>query len=187
MNETDPTLSTDRLQLRLLTNADLEAVWPGVSDPEVSENMSWSAHRNKEETRIFLERIETDFAAGKGITWAVRTAGEFCGIFSIISILRRHRALRYDRGELAYWCLPKHQGKGIMSEAGRSVIAYAFGPLGLNRLVVAHHLENVASRKLIERLGFRAIGTEHEAFMKNGRWIDTKIYELLAKDYKFPC
>jgi RimJ/RimL family protein N-acetyltransferase len=54
--------------------------------------------------------------------------------------------------------------------------------LGLNRLVVGHHLENIASQKLIERLEFRPIGIEHQAFMKDGRWIDTKIYELLKRD-----
>jgi RimJ/RimL family protein N-acetyltransferase len=184
MNHGEPTLSTERLELTALTMADLDVVWPGVSDPLISENMSWTAHRDKEETRVFLKRLEDDFAAGKGITWGVRLAGDFCGIFSIISILRSHRALRYDRGELAYWCMPQHQGRGIMSEAGQAVIGYAFGKLGLNRLVVAHHLENVPSRKLIERLGFKPIGIEHQAFMKNGRWIDTKIYELLAQDHR---
>jgi RimJ/RimL family protein N-acetyltransferase len=37
---------------------------------------------------------------------------------------------------------------------------------------------------LIARLGFKPIGIEHEAFMKNGRRIDIKMYELLKKDYR---
>jgi RimJ/RimL family protein N-acetyltransferase len=109
--------------------------------------------------------------------------GEFCGIFSIINILRSHRALRYDRGELAYWCSPEHQLKGIMTEAGRSVVEFAFTKLGLNRLVVGHHLNNSPSQKLIERLGFTPIGIEHQAFIKDGHWIDIRTYELLARDY----
>ena len=127
---------------------------------------------------------ETDLASGRSITWAIRSKGEVCGIFSIINILRFHRALRYDRGELAYWCATRHQGKGLMSEAGRCVIEFAFGKLGLNRLVVAHHLENLPSQRLIERLGFTLIGLEHEAFMKHGRWIDLKTYELLSHQYR---
>jgi RimJ/RimL family protein N-acetyltransferase len=175
-------LATARLQLTPLTTSDLEAVWPSVSDPIVSEHMSWNTHRNKEETLRFLERIESDLVSEKAITWGVRSMGEFCGIFSIINILRSHRALRYDRGELAYWCSPQHQRKGIMTEAGRSIIEFSFTRLGLNRLVVGHHLNNVASQRLIERLGFKPIGTEHQAFMKDDNWIDTKIYELLARD-----
>jgi Acetyltransferases, including N-acetylases of ribosomal proteins len=176
-------LCTPRLELSALTAQDIDVIWPSVSDPAVSEHMSWSAHRNKDETLAFLKRIECDLANERGFTWAIRSMGEFCGIFSIIGILRAHRALRYDRGELAYWCVVKHQGKGLMTEAGRSVIEFAFTKLLLNRIVVAHHLENDSSRRLIERLGFKLIGIEHEAFMKNGRWIDTKMYELLKKEY----
>jgi ribosomal-protein-alanine N-acetyltransferase len=176
-------LATARLKLTPLTSRDLEAVWPGVSNPIVSEHMSWSTHKNKEETLRFLERVESDLASGRAITWGIRSEGQFCGIFSIINILRTHRALRYDRGELAYWCSPEHQLKGIMTEAGRSVIGFAFIKLGLNRLVVGHHMDNVPSQKLIERLGFKPIGIEHQAFLKDGPWIDIRTYELLARDY----
>jgi ribosomal-protein-alanine N-acetyltransferase len=175
-------LSTPRLELTALTTQDVESIWPSVSDPALPQHMSWNPHRSKNETLEFLKRIESDLATGKGITWGIRSMGEFCGIFSIINVLRTHRALSYDRGELGYWCAIEKQGKGLMTEAGVIVIQFAFTKLGLNRLVVAHHLENDRSRKLIERLGFKPIGIEHEAFMKNGRWIDTKIYELLAKD-----
>jgi len=183
MTSAELNLATTRLQLTPLTIRDLEAVWPSVSDPTVSEHMSWNTHTDKEETLRFLERIESDLVSEKAITWGVRSRDEFCGIFSIINILRSHRALRYDRGELAYWCSPEHQLKGIMTEAGRSVIEFAFIKLGLNRLVVGHHLNNVASQKLIERLGFKPIGIEHQAFIKDGPWIDIRTYELLARDY----
>jgi RimJ/RimL family protein N-acetyltransferase len=187
MTVADLNLATARLQLTPLTTRDLEAIWPSVSDPIVSEHMSWNTHGNKEETRTFLERVESDLVSERAITWGIRSMGEFCGIFSIINILRSHRALRYDRGELAYWCSSDHQLKGIMTEAGRSVIGFAFTKLRLNRLVVGHHLHNVPSQRLIERLGFKPIGIEHQAFIKNGRWIDIKTYELLAGDYSPPA
>jgi RimJ/RimL family protein N-acetyltransferase len=183
MTTADLTFTTERLHLAPLTTRDVEAIWPSVSDPAVSEHMSWKPHDTKEETRSFLERVESDLAAGKAITWAVRWQDQFCGIFSIINIVRSHRALRYDRGELAYWCAPPHQGKRIMTETGRGVIQFAFNKLALNRLIVGHHLENIASKKLVQRLGFKLIGTEHQAFMKNGRWIDIRMYELLARDF----
>ena len=179
-------ISTPRLELTALTTQDVEAIWPSVSNPVLAEHMSWNAHRSKDETLEFLKRIESDLATGKGITWAIRSRGEFCGIFSIINILISHRALHYHRGELGYWCAIEMQGQGLMTEAGQSVIQFAFSKLGLNRLVVWHHLENERSQKLIERMGFKPIGIEHEAFMKNGRWIDTAMYELLKKDF-FVC
>lgn len=176
-------LCTPRLDLSALTTQDVETIWPSVSDPTLPKHMSWNAHRSKIETLEFLKRIESDLASGKGITWAMRSKGEFCGIFSIINILRSHRAIHYNRGELAYWCTAEKQGKGLMTEAGMIVIKFAFDKLGLHRLVVWHHLENERSEKLIGRMGFRPIGIEHEAFMKNSKWIDTKMYELLKNDF----
>jgi len=71
-----------------------------------------------------------------------------------------------------------------MTEAGKRIIEFSFTRLALNRLVVGHDVENLPSQRMNERLGFKLIGIEHEAFMKNGRWIDIKIYELLRKDYR---
>jgi len=184
MNAGDWDLRTARLELTPLTAEDIESVWPSMSDPKISARMSWNAHQNKDETLAFLKRIEDDFATGVGLTWGIRMGREFCGIFSIISILRSHRALRYDRGEVACWCARNMQGRGVMTEAGKRIIEFSFTRLALNRLVVGHDVENLPSQRMNERLGFKLIGIEHEAFMKNGRWIDIKIYELLRKDYR---
>lgn len=178
------TLVTERLLLQPATLADADIIWPHVSNPEISRHMSWEPHVDMAQTRAFLISIEEAAAAGRSHTWTIRdrSTKELCGIFSLIAILRTHRSLSYHRAELAYWCVPSWQGKGIMTEAGHAVIDHAFSQLGLNRLVVAHHLENPASQRLIQRLGFSQIGVEHQAFQKNGQWIDTIIYELL-KDW----
>jgi RimJ/RimL family protein N-acetyltransferase len=186
MTPADIERSTERLHLSALTTDDLEAIWPSVSDPAVSADMSWSPHQSKVETLEFLKQVERNLAEEKSITWTLRAADRFCGIFSLINIQRSHRALRYDRAELAYWCAVAKQGQGLMTEAGLNVIQFGFTSLGLHRLVVWHHLENERSRRLIERLGFKLIGVEHEAFMKNGRWIDTRMYELLRNDPAAP-
>lgn len=172
-------LTTARLVLRPISLQDLDDVWPGVSDPEIARHMSWEPHSDPAETRQLLERLSSDEASGRGVTWTIRRGGEFCGIFSLINVLRSHRALTYNRAELAYWCLPRFQRQGIMREAGDVVVDFAFGALALNRLIVGHHLENTASERLILHLGFSPIGDEHQAFSKHGRWIDIRMYELL--------
>jgi [ribosomal protein S5]-alanine N-acetyltransferase len=184
-NYDDWSIRTSRLVIRPTSVADLDEIWPHVSDPEISRNMSWEPHQTKEETIAFLHRMESERKLGKNITWSIRNSetSVFCGIFSVISIVRQHRALTYDRGELAYWCGRAQQGQGFMSEAGKAVIEFAFTTLNLNRLVVAHHSENNPSKRLILKLGFTKIGVEHEAFQKSGRWIDTTIYELLKNSW----
>jgi [ribosomal protein S5]-alanine N-acetyltransferase len=180
----DLTIKTDRLFLRPLTVDDIEIIWPHVSNPEIPKYMSWDAHMDKTETQKFLERIHEDMADGKSILWAIFLKEQFCGIISLISIIRRHRSLTYDKAELAYWLAPKYQKQGIMTEAGKAVIGVAFQKLGFHRLTVSHMPENKASENLIKKWQFRYIGEEREAFMKNAKWHNHKLYELLVSDYK---
>lgn len=174
-------LKTERLTLRPLRVADAPVVFPYLANKEISKDMSWEAHRSIEETIAFLKRVEEELEKGRSITWGIFENGLFRGVFSIISILRSHRSLVYDRAELAYWLGPEFQGKGIMTEAGLKIIDFAFNELKLHKIVVGHHLQNKASEKLINRLGFEFRYDEIEAFKKNGEWIDCKFYELRKK------
>lgn len=159
-------------------------LWPYVSDPEISKDMSWDYHRSKGETQAFIDATLKSMEDGRTITWCVFYGDKFCGIFSLIAILRKHRSLTYDRAELAYWVGPEFQRKGIMTECGEKVLDYAFNTLKLNKLLVGHHIINKGSENLIKRLGFRFLYQEEEVFQKDGVWITCKFYELNHKDYK---
>ena len=178
------TFDTSRLQLRLLQKDDAAMLWPYVSDPQISKDMSWLPHKNIDETQAFIDNTLLSFDAGKSLTWCVFFENKFCGIFSLIGILRQHRSLIYNRAELAYWLGPAYQGKGIMTEAGIKIVDFAFNDLGLHKLVVGHHINNQNSKKLIERLGFKYLYTEEDVFNKNNEWITCQFYELKAKDLK---
>jgi ribosomal-protein-alanine N-acetyltransferase len=176
------TLETTRLLLRPIEIGDVDALWPYLSDPEISRYMSWTPHRSRQEASDFVTRLIEDRAAGRGMTWSLIYQGRLCGIFSLIAIMRRHRALVYDRAELAYWLGMEFRGLGLMKEAGRRVIAYAFEELDIHRLVVGHFTINAASERLIGALGFRYVGEERDAFMKDGIWYNMKAYDLLVTD-----
>lgn len=57
--------------------------------------------------------------------------------------------------ELGFHLLPGFWGRGLAEEAGRAVIQYAFGTAGASGLFAGHHPENAASRRVLEKLGFR--------------------------------
>lgn len=66
-----------------------------------------------------------------------------------------------DRGpEIELGCAfgAAHWGKGFATEAGRAILAEAFGPLGLTRVVAVAHDEHVASQRVLAKLGFVAEG-----------------------------
>lgn len=181
MNDT-LTLQTQRLTLKPISVDELEEVFESVRDPEISKYMSWDPHNSIDQTKSFIERLRQEMEAGKTYTWSIFLEGAFCGIVSLLAITRQHRALTYDRAELAYWVSRKYQRMGIMTEACQQVIGFAFGQMNLHRLTVSHVSENDASQNLIKKLDFRYIGEEHEAFQKNGKWYNHKLYERINKN-----
>ncbi len=171
-------LTTSRLVLTPAVTGDAEALFPHLSNPEISKDMAWTPHGSIAETLLFLESVQRSRESGSARHWTIRHEGEAVGLFSLIDIRRQHRAITYDRAELAYWLAPEFQRRGIMSEAGIEVIRFAFEDLGLENLVVAHHVGNAASEGLIKRLGFVYSHREDRAFRKAGSWIDCLHYRL---------
>ena len=187
MNSINYTLHTDRLILSVIQETDAPLLFHNMSNPEISKDMSWKAHETLKDTNKFVADVLNGLSAGKSVTWCIRLKEEpanIIGIFSIISILRSHRELTYDRAELAYWIDPAFQGKGYMTEAGKAVLEFGFGQMNLHRIYVSHHSNNDNSKGLIVRLQFRYTWTEKESFMKNNKWIDVAHYELLKSEYK---
>ncbi|MEI6265408.1 MAG: GNAT family N-acetyltransferase [Sphingobacteriia bacterium] len=177
------TLKTNRLELRPLVLQDADALWPYVKNPEISELMAWDAHQNIETTINFLQGVQKNFDDGKAISWGIHFEGKIIGVFSLISILKSHRSLTFNKAELAYWIGPEFSGKGYMTEAGEALLHFGFEILGLNKIYVGHHEGNEKSKGLIERLHFKFSHIEYEAFKKHVDWINVYYYQLLSKEY----
>jgi RimJ/RimL family protein N-acetyltransferase len=62
---------------------------------------------------------------------------------------------------------------------------FAFGPIGLHKLAVYHAADNPPSGRVVEKLRFRHVGDERDAFSKGGRWHDLRHYELLASEFRW--
>lgn len=75
------------------------------------------------------------------------------------------------------WLLDRpHWGRGLATEAGAAGLDFAFGELGLERIVAVHRVENVASERVMQKLGMRRLqDTEHPRTA-----IPLRIYEARA-------
>lgn len=175
--------TTERLVLRPLQPEDVDLLWPDIADPEISKYMAWEAHTDKDQTIEFVKGEVARAESGKGVTWAIFKDGCFCGIFSLIGLVKKHRALIFNKAELAYWLSRKWQGQGIMTEAGHRILEFAFQDLKLHKVCVSHFSVNDASKSLIKRLGFRYVGEQIEEFQKKGVWYNHKNYELLDREF----
>ena len=66
----------------------------------------------------------------------------------------------------------------------RAAVDDAFGRLALHKVVVGCIADNVASRRVIEKLGFRFVGTQRDHAFRHGRWWDLLGYELTAPEWR---
>lgn len=85
---------------------------------------------------------------------------------------------------LGYWLDEAEQGHGYMTEAGRLILAHAFWSLKLHRLNAACLPENVRSRALLTRLGFKEEGFAARYIEIDGLWRDHVLYGLPYEEWE---
>ena len=85
-------------------------------------------------------------------------------------------------GSVGYWIGEQYAGKGYMSEALNALIFLAFNELDLSRIEAATLPENAASRKLLEKSGFKYEGVAQSYLKIAGRWRNHVMYSLLRND-----
>lgn len=84
---------------------------------------------------------------------------------------------------MGYWTGERHAGKGVMTDAVRTIIPFVFDTAKLNRLEAACVPENDRSRFLLEHLGFTQEGFARDYLMINGRLQDHLLFAMTKADY----
>lgn len=175
--------ATDRLVLRPLAAGDVEAMWPIVSDPEFPKLMSWGAHRDRDETASFVQRCADELARNTDVTWAILVGDRLVGTISISFIQWQVGAWRRDRGEVGYWIAPADQKQGYATEATLAVMGFGFEVLGLHKLTIGCIVGNTASKRVIEKVGFRYVTQIDEDLWRDDRWFSHLRYELTFNEW----
>ena len=85
---------------------------------------------------------------------------------------------------LGYWIGEKHSRNGYMKEALKLLIPSLFVDLRLNRIEAATLEENIASKNLLKKIGFKKEGVLRKYLKINGTWRDHILYGLLENDFR---
>ena len=85
---------------------------------------------------------------------------------------------------IGYWLDEDNVGRGIITDAVKTMIRYAFDELAINRIEIRAAVGNIKSRAIPERLGFRQEGILRQAECVNGIFMDMAVYVLLKSDDK---
>ncbi len=94
----------------------------------------------------------------------------------------RRRAAQF--ANLGYWMGQDYAGKGYMTEAVGLVVAYAFDSLLLHRVHAAFLPHNMASRRVLEKNGFREEGYAENYLQIDGKWADHVLFGLTRERYE---
>jgi ribosomal-protein-serine acetyltransferase len=121
---------------------------------------------------------QQQFANNLGFYAGIWFKGRFCGMINHINLDWTNRWTA-----LSYWLDEAHQGQGIMTACCRAVIAHSFRTWNLNRVTIECATENVRSRAIPERLGFKLDGIVRGIEWLHDHYADHAMYGLLRSDY----
>ncbi len=172
-----PELTDGDIALRAWREADADVQAAGLNDP-VFLRFSDSTSVSREQVIKRIAAVDRLREAGTAIYFAVVAAAddEVLGEVSL-TIEVAHR-----RASVGYWLLPAARGRGAAIRAVRLVAEWAFAELGLARLELTCGPDNVGSRQVAERSGFRQEGLLRSHLSFKGGRRDSLIYGLLPAD-----
>jgi RimJ/RimL family protein N-acetyltransferase len=88
--------------------------------------------------------------------------------------------------ELGYGLAPSERGKGYCTEAAQLMVDYLFLSKDITRIQATTHTKNVASQKVLEKVGFKREGTLRKPYLLRGEWTDMFIFSILREEWKEP-
>jgi RimJ/RimL family protein N-acetyltransferase len=152
-----PTIETDRLTLRRFVPDDVDSLAALLSDPAVMRYMPARKPLTRKQAEASYRRVfQLWYQHGYG-RWAIvcnadsRLIG-WCGLEYLPET---------DETELLYLFDPDYWGRGFATEAAQASLRYGFEELQLDRIVAVASAENVASRRVMEKIGMVYEGRQH--------------------------
>jgi ribosomal-protein-serine acetyltransferase len=155
------------------------AAFVAAERDHLSPWLPWgSALTEEEPARAFLQRYADGTAADGRRIYALRVDGRMVGgtLF---------RIFEPDAGvcEVGVWLAADAQGHGYVTRATAAMLDWALLERGLHRAEWHCVPENLASRRVAERLGLTLEGTLRQSWQHSGRMWDTEVWAVLANEW----
>jgi len=171
-------LVTQRLILRALRLEDALDFYNYCKKPTIGPNAGWKPHDSIEASYKILKIMIKDDEV-----WGV-TLKERDQIIGTVGLhtLSFDNAL-HNKKEIGYVLDDIHWGKGYMVEAVLKVLDYAFNDIELDEVLCGHRIDNIQSKRVIEKTGFTYTHTEERKHY-DGHMVPIMMYQITKKAYK---
>lgn len=178
MSETTYPLRTERLVVRMLTEDDIDIVTAYRNDPRVAALQDWELPypREQAERLIAGHRGRVDVEPGTGTQLGIDLGGRLIG--DLYVGLDEHCGI----AEIGFTLSAEHQGHGYALEAASVVVDDLIDRLGVHRIVAQLSPQNLASARLLERLGLTVEYLAERSYWWRGAWDDNLTYSMTAQD-----
>lgn len=174
-----PVLETERLILRKIRPEDKNGIFDIYSNSEAMRYFGKKPYTSLTEAEVMIEKIIKAFQNKEGIRWGItfKPSDKLIGSGGLWRLLKDHL-----RAEIGYDLNPAYWKKGIMSEALESMIEFGFKKMNLHSIEANIDPANIASEKLLKKVGFKKEGHITESFLFNEEFTDTGVYSLINRN-----
>jgi ribosomal-protein-alanine N-acetyltransferase len=151
-----------------------EATPPGFDNPR----MSWNDRQSIGIYTAMLRSLRRQAREGSALPFAITYEGRFCGQLTVGNVVRG----AFNSAYVGYWVDQAVAGRGVMPTALALVVDHCFGPARLHRVEANIRPENVASKRVVEKLGFRDEGLHQRYLAIDGAYRDHIGYAITVED-----
>lgn len=176
-----PTVVTNRLVLRPFRMIDAPLVHKLAGDRAVAATTLRIPHPYPEGfAEDWIRPQAEEFEKGKSAIFAIEIEADqqLCGAIGL-AVNREDR-----HAELGYWIGVPYWNRGYCTEAARETLRFAFEQLHLHRVHAAHFVGNLASGRVLSKLGMKCEGQLRQHVLKWGDFLDVVVYGILKSEWE---
>ena len=171
-------LETKRLILRPFEDSDAESIFEYAKNPNVGPIAGWPVHTSVENS---LEIIKAVLAVPETYAVCLKEDNKAIGSIGLMIGSASNLKLADDEAEIGFWIGEPFWGQGLIPEAVKCVINYAFDNLNLQRLWCGYFDGNIKSKRAQEKCGFVYHHTNKDIYWALMDDIRTEHITLLEK------
>lgn len=178
-----PTLETNRLLLRPVTEADAPAIFAYASNPAVTRFTLFETHQTIDDSRWFItEYAKSLYASQEPEPFALVLKDD--PLRTMIGSLGAHWASHANGTmEFGYALAEPYWGRGLMVEAATALIRFVFAEYAVERLQARVLVGNAASERVLQKLGFMKEGVLRRSLLRRAQWWDLAMYSLVRAEW----
>jgi RimJ/RimL family protein N-acetyltransferase len=174
-------LTTERLAIRPLARGDVPEFTRYRNVPEVARYQDWTLPYTTDLAQAIVDDAEQVGAptGGRWLQLAVTAQRDGTLLGDVAVWLDEDELL----ATIGYTLAPEHWGNGYAAEAVGAVVDWLFSTRTVHRVTATIDPRNLQSARVLERNGFRYIGTARSAALVRGEWSDDARFEILADEW----